>query len=222
MPQPLHHFLEEYAAPVAAEEPQPVVSQPTVEAPPQHVPMAESKVERLRSLPEQLRDAYNRGFDDGRLEGIKEMEGRYEELVDGRVAEIRSTLSREALDEVVAEVRRSMEQAHCGISASTARVLKPILVDCATRKSIAQLAEKISGVLDPRSGISITVSGPGDLLDLFQIYVAELSGGEGSEWISQIKIVPGGTFDVRVSVNDTVVETTLGDWIADIESAISQ
>jgi hypothetical protein len=97
------------------------------------------------------------------------------------------------------------------IADTAAKVLAPFLEARLCRQAIAELRTDLQVLLAKDANICLSVTGPEDLL---QILRKELSGSPCS-----VTYVADETCDVRITADQTLLETRLGAWKARIEEA---
>jgi hypothetical protein len=103
------------------------------------------------------------------------------------------------------QVEEGLRQVEQAIAAVAARLLKPVLCDHAATQAVTALASTLGQMLMERPAISLTISGPADLLERLRGRFANL---------------PNATFttsksaDICVTADQAVIETCLAPWAA--------
>jgi len=108
---------------------------------------------------------------------------------------------------------RLREQICETMGAAAGRILGGVLSDTLRERSLAALAATIASAIDDPDAIRIQVHGPAHL---FEALCATL--GSRAEKLDFVE-APG--FDLTVSVNETVIETRMGEWSAALSGIVS-
>ena len=74
---------------------------------------------------------------------------------------------------------------------------------------LAELHATLAALLSREPGITLTISGPEHLLAAFRAALPEAA----------ISYLPNASPEIRVSSNDSILETRLGAWLAGLEEA---
>ena len=98
------------------------------------------------------------------------------------------------------------------IADAAARVLAPFLDAQLCRQAVAGLRAELEVLLAKDAGLSVSISGPEDLLEALR---KDLAGKAGA-----VTYVAGNGCDVRISADQTLLETRLAAWKASIEEAV--
>ena len=106
---------------------------------------------------------------------------------------------------LTAQVEEGLRQIENAITATMARLLKPVLADHAAKTAIDGLNAVLRQILLQRPGATFRISGPADLLDRLRERFAGLAGAE---------FVTGDSADIRVEADEAVIETCLASWTA--------
>lgn len=99
------------------------------------------------------------------------------------------------------------------MGAAAGRILGGVLSDTLRERSLAALAATIASAIDDPDAVRIQVRGPAHL---FEALCTAL--GERAEKLDFVE-APG--FDLTVSVNETVIETRMGEWSAALSGIVS-
>lgn len=106
---------------------------------------------------------------------------------------------------------RAMKDLEARLAETTARILQPFLEADICRTAVAELATAIDAVLARDKAARIEITGPDDLLGALRVRLADKSSAT---------FASSETCDIRVSIDQTVLETRLGAWMAAIEEAV--
>jgi hypothetical protein len=159
--------------------------------------------------------AHADGFESGKAAAMAALEARLEE----QRASFARQLASERQAWVVEEAEKLAQRLSAGlgelearIAETTARVLEPFLSAELRRQVVAALRADLEALLTQEPGISISVTGPEDLLQALR---EQLSGKACSA-----TYLPSGEPDVRIAAGQTILETRLGAWAAKIGEAV--
>ncbi len=90
------------------------------------------------------------------------------------------------------------------ISASLARVLRPIVVDEVRKQAVSDMRASIEKMMANSAHPAIEVSGPPDLLDALSDAMSDIAVA--------VSYRPDASCDLRVIAGDTVLETQMQEW----------
>jgi hypothetical protein len=144
------------------------------------------------------------------LAGLRETHAR--ELVAAREAWVRAEA-----DELARQLASGLEDIEMRIADTTARVLAPLLRAEVAKQAIADLHCELSQLLASGTEVSLTISGPEDLLEALRGRLVDQLAGKAASVGYRTSDGP----DVRVVAGQTVLETRLGAWAAKIEEALA-
>lgn len=102
-----------------------------------------------------------------------------------------------------------MEQ---GLADCVARILTPFLADRLRQTIVEELLKTLGKLASDKQNVAFTIRGPDDMLSAIESALGPDNG--------RFTYVADTSVDVRVSVNDTAVETQLGAWSARLSEAI--
>ena len=110
-----------------------------------------------------------------------------------------------------ASLREAVAGCEAAIAAAAAKILKPFLTEQIRQRAIAELAGAINGMLEKSHVASVSCAGPADLVAMIQQRLSARG--------IPVEIVPGGSCEVRVRIDASVLETRLAGWLGAIEEA---
>jgi hypothetical protein len=93
------------------------------------------------------------------------------------------------------------------IADSVGRLLRPFLAARVHAEALAELRAALTTLLQKEPGIALRIAGPEQLLAPLRANMPQ----------GAISYVANGDCEVRVSANDTVLETRLGAWLKGLE-----
>jgi hypothetical protein len=105
---------------------------------------------------------------------------------------------------------RAVSEVETRLAETTARVLRPFLETKIREAAVAELVTTIEAILTRDKAAQVEITGRDDLLDVVR---ARLAGKVQATYASS------EAGDIRVTIDQTVLETRLGAWVAAIEEA---
>ncbi|MET3661946.1 hypothetical protein [Aquamicrobium ahrensii] len=99
------------------------------------------------------------------------------------------------------------------MEAAAARTIGGVLSDTLRERSLAALADTIASTLDEPDAIRMKVQGPAHLFEALCTALGDHAG--------QLDFVETPGFDLTISVNETVIETRMGEWSAALSGIVS-
>jgi hypothetical protein len=214
MARPIHHFLKEFASddtPFQPPLPKPVVM-PEKVAP---TPAPDVLASRLQA-------AFQEGLAAGRAMEREATEGQAAELAvdfDRRIGEVGATFSTTLADGLAAELRTGIEAASARISSNVATALVPFLREGLTRAAIASFVKELGDVMDTTGGMVVEVGCPKEILESLRERMAEAMAARGAP-TGSTRFVPNDAAEIRVTLNETVIETRLAEWLSRLEEVL--
>ncbi len=100
------------------------------------------------------------------------------------------------------------------LSAALARTLTPFLEQAQRQRSLAALADAVRTLAETTRHELIEISASDDLATALSGHLGDLA--------ASVRFVAGAGPDVRVVADDTVIETRLADWAAELAAAVGQ
>jgi hypothetical protein len=231
MARPIHLFLKEFTS---GEEVQPATTPGSAKAPaiaptkpPVKVPVQKAvPMPAAEPAPDQmairLQESYQRGVTEGRAQERHEIDRQTTELsidFERRLEEARGGFSKALAGQLADEVRNGIERARLEISTHIAAALVPILRAGVTRAAIASFVAELGEMVELTEGVTIDVACPRELLEPVREALGEAMGRRGAP-PGSVRCIPGDTIEVRVKVNDTVIETRLADWLSRLDGVL--
>ena len=164
--------------------------------------------EPVDELARKLEAAYARGADEARLTADAEHERKLAQAM-AHAAEQQSVerarWASEQAEVLVGRLTSAVEALETRIADTVGRILTPFLTAELRSASVAALAESIRTLLSGGSQPALRVSGPEDLLSALRERLG--AGPVAIEW------EPNGEVEVKVSADDSVIETELQSWL---------
>jgi hypothetical protein len=214
MARPIHHFLKEFES---GEAPfQPPLPKPTP------VPTVEAVAPAPDMLATRLQASYQQGVAAGRALEREAAEAQAAELAvdfERRLEDARSTFSAALADTLAAELRAGIEAASVRLSSHVATALMPFLRDGLTRAAIESFVKELGDMIDTTAGLSVEVACPKEIIEPLRERLGEAMAARGAP-PGSVRCISGDAADIRVTLNETVIETRLADWLSRLEGVL--
>ena len=155
--------------------------------------------------------SFARGFADGMVQASNDQivkSREIEALAHARYETRLCALSKELLGKLDAGHERLRDE----IARTTAKLLGAFLADKIRQESLEAMAVELRRILAEKVVERVLLSGPQELIDTLKPMIA------GSP--CAIDVAPTDQSEVRITVDQVVLETAIGDWISGIESAL--
>lgn len=212
MRQPAHKFLQEFPLDDADWPQAPVL---------QLKPREPIESQQAAQVSARVSEAYAKGLEEGRAIARAEAETEIAQLTAGfelRIEEIKATFSKEVARKLGHDLQQRLEEIHTTLEEQVVAALLPILRRNVLERSVRDAASALRGIAGDSEAIVVELSGPDDLVEQVMQYFREQDQGRSGEPV--VRLIPGDTTEVRASVNGTLIETRLEDWISKIEEAV--
>lgn len=216
MARPIHHFLREFAI---GEEPSSAPASVPVQKKAAPTPSAVPAPDVLAS---RLQDSYQQGIAAGRAQERHEIETQTAELsidFERRLEEARGGFSKALAEQLVDEARTGIERARLAISTHVATALVPLLRAGVTQAAVASFVAELSDMVELTEGVAIDVACPRELLEPVREALGDAMARRGAP-PGSVRCIPGDVAEVRVKVNDTVIETRLAEWLSRLDGVL--
>lgn len=225
MARPIHHFLKEFGSESGEAPFQPPLARPALVA--AQVPAAEAAptpapVSPPDTLAIKVKEAYQQGLAAGRALEREASEAQAAELavdLERRLESVRSTFSTALAENLATELRTGIEAASARMSSHIATALAPFLREGLAQAAIESFVKEIGGMIDTAEGLSVEVACPKEIIEPLRERLAETMAARGAP-PGSVRCVPGDTADIRVTLNETVIETRLAEWLLRLEGVL--
>jgi hypothetical protein len=217
MARPIQHFLKEFAS--GETNFQPPLAKPVSTAPAE-APIAAAPPPDMLAI--KVQEAYQKGLAAGRALEREATEAQAAELAvdfERQLESVRSTFSSALAGNLAAELRTGIDAAGARLSSHAATALMPFLRDGITQAAIASFVEELGSMIDTTEGLSVEVACPKDIVDLVRERLAEAMAARGAP-PGSVRCVPGDAPDIRVTLDETVIETRLAEWLSRLEGVL--
>ena len=99
------------------------------------------------------------------------------------------------------------------IGECTARILQPFLKEQVRRQAVTELVALVETMLSKDRNATLAVCGPDDLVAVLRERLQGVT--------ANVTFASGDAPDVQISLDQTILQTNLGAWIARIEEAVA-
>lgn len=161
-------------------------------------------------------EAYERGRADGVAIASAEYEVKLNELVEQHKRELvqtREHWDREFGASIWARMAEDFNSIREALAEDTARALVPFLGRQIEDQAVLKLVASVADVVSTEKATKLEVSGPEKLIEGFQAAFPD-----DRLDVSYTKIEQS---EIRIVVDQTVIETRLSEWMAKLESAVT-
>jgi len=95
----------------------------------------------------------------------------------------------------------------------------PFLREGLTRAAITSFVKELGDVIDTTEGLAVEVACPKEVLEPLRARLAEAMAARGAP-AGSVRFVPGDTTEIRVTLNETVIETRLAEWLSRLDGVL--
>jgi hypothetical protein len=166
---------------------------------------------------ELVREAEERGYERGRSEGSADQDAasadaraEFDTQLEAKLSEARTQWADEEGARLVARMDKAIMEFRDVIATKVAEVLQSLVEPSIRQRMIEELLDAIELLTRQDATMFLKVEGPSDLLDAIR---RQLPGASRS-----LDLVESDAVDVRVTAQDSVIETRLGAWISGQQS----
>lgn len=164
----------------------------------------EAKVDASR----RLEQAQLKAFEEGRAAARKELDverGGFREALDAELAKARAGWAAEEGARLTQAHRAALDSFETRCAQAVANILRPFLVRETIARVTDALVKNLEAMFAARAQGVFEISGPADLLAALK---EKFAAGA-----ARMEFRPDDSIDVRVRVEDTIIETQLGPWL---------
>lgn len=158
-------------------------------------------------------ESHARGFAEGKAAAEAEFAARFEaqqQDFERRIAMARQGWVAAEGNALGEALQRAVKELETRLAETTARVLRPFLETKIREAAVGELVTTIEAVLARDKAARVEIAGPEDLLDVVRARLADKVPAT---------FVSSEAGDIRVIIDQTILETRLGAWMAAIEEA---
>jgi hypothetical protein len=216
MARPIQHFLKEFGSGEANFQPPLARLVPTASA------EAATPAPAPDMLAIKVQEAYQKGLAAGRALEREATEAQAAELAvdfERQLEGVRGDFSAALAENLATELRTSIETASARLSSHVATARVPFLRDGITQAAIASFVKELGDMINTTEGLSVEVACPRDIVALVRERLAEAMAARGAP-PGSVRCIPGDTADIRVTLNETVIETRLAEWLGRLEGVL--
>jgi hypothetical protein len=162
-----------------------------------------------------IAEAHASGVESGKAAALASMEAKLEEQraqVARQLEAERAIWAAQEGQKLAAQITVGLAALEAQIADAAARVLAPFLDVQLCKQAVASLRAELEVLLAKDPGLSVSISGPEDLLQALRKDLADKAGG--------ITYLADNGCDVRMVADQTLLETRLAAWKASIAEAV--
>jgi hypothetical protein len=173
------------------------------------LPQAEAEMPEIRpSTSQRIEQGRLLAFEDGREAARRELEDERTRMRDALAAEVAQERKKWAEEEAVllaSAHRAAFDDFETRCAQAVANILRPFMSPLAIGRVTEALVENLEALFASRTQALFEISGPPDLLEALREKFVDRD--------ASIAFKPEDTIDVRVRLDDTIIETQLGAWM---------
>jgi hypothetical protein len=166
------------------------------------------KVDPKVAITQRIEQGRLHAFEDGREAARKELEeerARMRESIDAEVVKARAKWVEEEAEKLASAHRAAIENFETRCAQAVANILRPFLQNLVIGRVTDSLVENLDVLFAARTQAVFEVCGPEDMLDALRERFAARD--------ASVVFKPDDSIDIRVRVDDTIIETQLGAWM---------
>ena len=162
-----------------------------------------------------IAEAHARGFESGKAAAMATIEAKLQEqrsLFARQLAVEREAWAAQEGGKLAAQLTAGLRAVEAQIADATARVLAPFLEARLCHQAVADLRADLEILLAKDANLSLSLAGPEDLLQPLRKDLADKT--------CSVTYIANDECDVRMSADQTLLETRLAAWKTRIEEAV--
>ncbi len=217
MARPIHHFLQEFSDGNEPPPAMPAKPDPVASSTPAAVSTPAPDMMAIR-----IEEAYQRGVTAGRTLERQEMETQATVLsidFERRLEETKRRFSAALSDRLAGELRAGVDNARLTISSHVATALMPFLRAGVTQAAVESFVAELGDMIEMDEGMTVEVTCPRELLEPLREALGEAMAKRGAP-PGSVRCVPGDGSEIRVALDNTVIETRLTEWLARLDGVL--
>lgn len=216
MRQPFHTFLREMS------DREPVAQSGAA----RRLQLAKPAMEALntRATDAMLAAAFADGAAAGRAEARFTFDSELQDVradFQHRLNDTQSTFSRAVCEDLTTGLNAKLADLHARLVEQVATAILPVLRHALTEATVRQLTQDLQGLVGDAATTTVELSGPAELVDRIWAHYSDPSHHATDARLPEVAIRYGTTPEVRIIVDDVVVESRLMEWIARTMGALS-
>ena len=169
---------------------------------------------RKAEVDSRVEEAHALGVAEGRAAAWAELDARlvqHTAAAEQKLVAERQQWTSEESERLSGQIVSALSNLEVRIGDQIARILKPVLVAQVERRALTELVEAVDGLLSKGEIAKLAVSGPHDLIEKLRVHL------DGR--IANVSFIPTTDCDLRVTADETILETRIGAWAHAIEGA---
>ena len=216
MEKPLHAYLEEFPshAPLERE---------TVAARFQNPSATSALPARETPVDARIAAAHAKGLDVGQASARARFDDETAALradFAQQIAETKTAYSQSIAQAVVSTIIAQVDDLRARLVEQMTAAVMPVLRHALTEAAVRDLAAELHDLIGDAETLTVDISGPADLLErIWETYLERRSATMGGP-IPVVRFSTGPTTDVRITIDDSIVESRLFEWIGRTMEAV--
>jgi hypothetical protein len=157
-------------------------------------------------------EGYRRGKEEGFASARDLFESQLDEVRrqhDQAIESARAQWAQETADKLATQISAAFQTMETQIAESIVRVLRPVILAAVRDDAIRSLATCLAKLRSGGGGRLISIAGPQALLQELQKRLPESD--------SSLEFLPGQMADIRVTADQTVIDTQIQSWVSALE-----
>jgi flagellar biosynthesis/type III secretory pathway protein FliH len=158
---------------------------------------------------ELIEEAHAKGIAEGRKAAEEQAAAQLEQQQaesQQALAAAREAWTAEAGPRISEQIVSAISQMEQRIADAAERVLRPLMVDAVRAEAIRQLRAILQDLIRSSPDLALQVTGPEDLLDAVRAGIPDS--------VKTVSYVVSTTTDVQIKAGSSLVETSIGTWLA--------
>lgn len=138
-----------------------------------------------------------------------------------RFADIQAKFSSAVFEALTVGLEVQLADLRARLIEQVATAVLPVLRHALTEATVCQLARELQALVGDATSTSVVLSGPAEFVDRIRAQYLDHTARRNGTSAPRVTIDYGATVDVRIIVDDVVVESRLMEWIARMMGALS-
>ena len=217
MARPIHHFLKEFTSGEEIASAPPPAQVPVKK--PQPAPAAAAAPDMMAG---RLQESYQQGVAAGKAQERQLIETETLELsidFERRLEDSKRKFSKALAEQLADEMRSGIDRARTTISTHVAAALVPFMRAGVTQAAVGSFVAELSDMVELTEGMAIDVTCPRELAEPLREALGEAMAKRGAP-PGSVRCIPGDVAEIRVKINDTVIETRLAEWLSRLDGVL--
>lgn len=217
MARPIHHFLKEFTSGEEMASAPPPAQVPVKK--PQPAPAAAPAPDMMTA---RLQEQYQQGVAAGKAQERQLIETETLELsidFERRLEDTKRKFSKALAEQLADEMRSGIDRARTTIATHVAAALVPFMRAGVTQAAVSNFVAELGDMVELTEGMAIDVTCPRELAEPLREALGEAMAKRGAP-PGSVRCIPGDVAEIRVKINDTVIETRLAEWLSRLDGVL--